>query len=584
MKGKLALFVAGLALFFSLLYIWLSRVTIARSENHEKQVFITKVISRISQVIQNEKQRMATICFNWAAWDGMYEYAEKPTREFESQSMPAAVIPEYDLNLVVILNKRRQVIYHEGYLRSPLHPIRVMPGKAQNRSFWEALTRSFEHPGVRSHICLTEHGPLILVSAPILHSDARGPMNGRVLMGRLVDAAFNERIGAAIQERTDLLLPGQPAAGLDAGQARRLLDEKFLLKETRNLLRLFIVHGDDSGRPAYIIRVDADGTLFRLQRRAGLIFLHSLLFSLFLVGLLFYFFTERLLLRRLKDISRRTRDITTFEDLSIRIPEKRRDEIAQLSRDINTMLERLENESARQRQMENRLVMNEKLVATGRLAANIAHEINNPLFAISNSIAVIRGQLKDAGGDVGEVLPLAEKEIRRVRKITKKLLDYGKVNLESFQESDIGLILGTAHDVLKLGGQIGRTAVSWKKREKEMPLRCNPDGLQQVFMNLMKNASEAMGGGGQIHIEVERTGDNYAIHFRDTGPGFPALIQQRIFEPFNTSKEEKGAGLGLYISYHIIKRHGGAMTLEEGPGPGAHLVITLPQRRGAVHE
>ena len=123
------------------------------------------------------------------------------------------------------------------------------------------------------------------------------------------------------------------------------------------------------------------------------------------------------------------------------------------------MLERLENENIRHQEMEHRLVMNEKLVATGRLAANIAHEINNPLFAISNSIAVIKRQIKNASGDIGEVLPLAEKEITRVRKITRKLLDYGKINLETFRESDIDAILDTACEVLKLSKQINSTAI-----------------------------------------------------------------------------------------------------------------------------
>ena len=77
--------------------------------------------------------------------------------------------------------------------------------------------------------------------------------------------------------------------------------------------------------------------------------------------------------------------------------------------------------------------------------------------------------------------------------------------------------------------------------------------------------------------------DAYEIHFRDQGPGFPDAIKKRIFEPFNSSKDAKGAGLGLYISYHIIKRHGGNMILDEACRPGAHLIVTLPRRGGMEH-
>ena len=583
LKTKLALFIAGSGLVFSLSYIWLNHLTISHSGNEQKHILTLKVATRVSEVIANEKKRIGTICFDWAAWDVMYSYAEKPTREFESQSMPAAVIPEYDLNAVIILNRMKQAIYHEGYDRLRRRPVRFDPGHPRNAAFWRNLVLDFERQTLRSFISDSEHGPVILVSAPILHSDTSGPMNGRLVMGRLVNQDFNDRIGAAIQESTTLLLPGQLSGNLDAGQIQRFHRDRLLLTESANSLRVFSVYDDPAGRPVFIVRVDTDRTLFSLQEKAARNFLVSLWLSTLLLGLLLFSFVDRMLLKRLKDISRKTSDITTFEDLSIRVPEERHDEIAQLSQNINKMLERLENENIRQREMENRLVMNEKLVATGRLAANIAHEINNPLFAIANSIAVIKGQLKNTGGDVGEVLPLAEKEIARVRKITKKLLDHGKVNLETFKESDIGTILNTACDVVRLSEQIGGTVIARSLDEKELPILCNPDSLQQVFMNLILNASEAMAGGGTVTVEVERKGDAYAVHFRDAGPGFPDAIKKKIFEPFNSSKDAKGAGLGLYISYHIIKRHGGAMTLEETGAAGTHLVVTLPQRGGMDH-
>jgi two-component system sporulation sensor kinase A len=102
-------------------------------------------------------------------------------------------------------------------------------------------------------------------------------------------------------------------------------------------------------------------------------------------------------------------------------------------------------------------------------------------------------------------------------------------------------------------------------------------------MNLIVNASEAMSGAGAVAIDVERRDDAYDIHFRDQGPGFTAAARKKIFEPFNSSKDTKGAGLGLYISYHIIKRHGGSMKLDEAHAPGAHLVVTLPRRGGTDH-
>ncbi|MCU0235915.1 MAG: ATP-binding protein [Acidobacteria bacterium] len=583
LKTKLALFIAGSGLVLSLSYLWLNHLTISHSLEEQKHILAMKVASRVFEMVASEKKRIGTICFDWAAWDAMFDYADRQTREFESQSMPAAVIPEYDLNIIIVLNRMKKTIYHEGYDRLRKRPVRFDPGHPKNAYIWRKLALDFDRQSLQSFFSDSEHGPVILVSSPILHSDGRGPINGRVVMGRLVNEDFNERIGAAIQESTALLDPARLPGYLDAGQKERLRRDGLLLTEIRQLFRVFCAYTDPEGRPAFVIRADADRALFSLQEKASRNFLVSLWLSTLLLGLLLFGFIDRMLLKRLEDISHKTTDITTFKDLSIRVPEERRDEISQLSQNINKMLQRLEKESIRQREMEDRLVMNEKLVATGRLAANMAHEINNPLFAIANSIAVIKRQLKNAGGDVGEVLPLAEKEIARVRKITRKLLDHGKVNLETFVWSDINAILSTACDVLKLGKRSGRTAIVREDGEKELPVLCNPDSLQQVFMNLIVNASEAMAGHGEIAIAVERRPDAYAIHFRDQGPGFPDAIRNKIFEPFNSSKNAKGAGLGLYISYHIVQRHGGAMTLDESGAGGAHLVVTLPRCRGTAH-
>lgn len=574
LKKKIVFFIVGLGLAFSLLFLLFNHLTIYHSQNEQKNIFAAKVASRLSHVIANEKKRIATLCYDLAAWDAMYNYAEKPSKEFEEESLPLNVVAESDLSLVLIVNKNQQVIFHQGFDQESGRFVKFKLQNAVATPLWKSLTHSFSRPELERFITPTEFGPLVTISAPIMHSDGKGPMNGRVVMGRLTDRSLEQRIGASIQEKTTLLMPATLQKDLAQNELRALFEHDFYFKENKNFLSIYSLFRGTTGQATFAIRIDADKTLFNLQEKAALYFLLSLMLSTLLVGLLFFWFIDRMLLKRLRRISARARQILTFEDLSIRIHEEQNDEIAQLSRNINKMLERLEKENVRHQEMEHRLVMNEKL------GANIAHEINNPLFAISNSLAVIKKQIKNASSDIKEVLPLAEKEIRRVRKITEKLLDYGKINLETFKESDIDSILDTACEVLKLSKQIKNTTIIRNKKSGELPIFCNPDSLQQVFMNLILNASEAMNGRGEIAIEAERTGDAYEIHFRDAGPGFPAGVKKRIFEPFNSSKETKGAGLGLYISYHIVKRHSGSIILDEKCQTGSHLIMTMPRRGG----
>ena len=582
-KKKIVFFIAGLGIVFSLLFLFFNHLTIHHSGNEQKNVFARKVASRLSHVIASENKRVATLCCDWAAWDAMYSYAEKPSKEFEADALPDSVVPESDLSLILIMNKNQQVIFHRGFDQASNRFVRFKLQHAAVAPLWKSLAQSFLRPQSESFITPTEFGPLFVISAPIMHSDGKGPMNGRVVMGRLADRTFQDRIGASMQEETVFLPLADLQRDLAQHESRELFTNDFYFKEGNNLLIVYSLFRNKPRKAVFAIRVDVDKTMFSLQERAERNFLLILSLGTMLAGAIFYVFIDRMLLKRLKNISLKTKHITSFEDLSIRIREERHDEIAQLGHDINKMLERLENENIRHQEMARRLIMNEKLVATGRLAANIAHEINNPLFAISNSLAVIKKQIKNPSSDIKEILPLAEKEIKRVRKITRKLLDHSKINLETFKESDLNVILTRACDVLKLSRQSKNTVLVRNDKNAELPVFCNPDSLQQVFMNLLLNASEAMNGRGEITMETELTGNAYKIHFRDSGPGFPDAIKKRVFEPFNSAKETKGAGLGLYIAYHIVKRHGGSMVLDDTYLGGAHLIVTLPRRGGTGH-
>ncbi len=584
LKKKLIFFIAGLGIVFSLFFLFFNQLTIRHSENDQKIIFARKAASRLSRLIAIENQRIETLCCDWAYWDAMNSYSSKPSQEFEKDALPDSVVAESGLSLLLIIDHGQRVIFQRGFDHLSGRAIRFKLRDPLSTPLWKDLVRSFPHPQVERFIAESEFGPLFVISAPIRDSEGRGPMNGRVVMGRLADDAFLQRIGEAMQEEVSLMTPVAVQHSLEPDAWHELSANDFYLSESRIYLNVYSLFRGKAGKVLFAIRVDADKTMFDLQEKAVRSFLFVLLTCTLLTGAIFYRFIDRMLLKRLKSISLKTKHITSFKDLSIRIQDERHDEIAQLGRDINKMLERLENDNIRHQDMERRLIVNEKLVATGRLAANIAHEINNPLFAISNSLAVIKKRIKSPSNDISEILLLAEKEIKRVRKITRKLLDYGKINLETFRESDIHAILQTACDVLKLSKGSKNTVVSRNRTNVPLPIFCNPDSLQQVFMNLILNASEAMDGRGEITIDTQIQGDCYQIRFRDTGPGFPAEIKKKIFEPFNSSKGTKGAGLGLYIAYHIIKRHGGSMALDETQDGGANLIVTLPRKKRVLHE
>ncbi len=221
------------------------------------------------------------------------------------------------------------------------------------------------------------------------------------------------------------------------------------------------------------------------------------------------------------------------------------------------------------------LLQTERLAALGELSAKIAHEVNNPLGIIKNYLVLIRRN--EAGGEGNsEYLDIVSQEIDRIAAIVRQLLDFHRPRVIRFIPIDIGQVLNEV--VSLVGRQMNDAGITIDvKIKKEMPLiMAWPDGLKQVFLNLLINARDAIKGGGQVTIEAGADEMTVTIHFRDTGPGIEERHIPHIFEPFYTTKEQTGGtGLGLSVCYGIIKNHGGSIEYCN-TGPGGCFIVRLP--------
>ena len=211
---------------------------------------------------------------------------------------------------------------------------------------------------------------------------------------------------------------------------------------------------------------------------------------------------------------------------------------------------------------ENALIRSEKLAAMGRLAGIIAHEINNPLEAISNAFFLLR-EHPSLDSEARHYAELAEQELTRVTHITKQTLSFYRESQEPVRVS----IFEVLDNVLEL--QSRRLKANGIVLDKQFRSSCAiqgyPNELKQVFLNLIANAIEAMKDGGCLRIKVdeqmeEGTGrQGVKVSVFDTGSGIDAKFAKRVFEPFFTTKETKGTGLGLWISRGIIQKYEGTL-------------------------
>ena len=227
------------------------------------------------------------------------------------------------------------------------------------------------------------------------------------------------------------------------------------------------------------------------------------------------------------------------------------------------------------------LVMSEKLASIGEITAGVAHEINNPVAVIQGNVDVVRLTLGEQAEPVKTELDLIDRQIMRIGGIVGKLLqfarpsDYGKfeehVNLRDVTQDSLGLI----------DHVYASKDIEVKLEFADVPdVKINPSELQQVIINLIINAVQAMDGKGTLTIQshvFERNGKNgVCLVFHDSGPGISKDTVNTIFDPFFTTKRAKGTGLGLSISQTIIQTAGGIITADNHPEGGALMLIWLP--------
>jgi len=228
------------------------------------------------------------------------------------------------------------------------------------------------------------------------------------------------------------------------------------------------------------------------------------------------------------------------------------------------------------------LVQAEKMAAIGRLAASIAHEINNPLQAIHNSLHL---SLHERLGEDRRLqyLTMAQVEVQRLIEIVQRMLDFYRPSRGGVVPTDVNSIaenvLALAHKRLQHGHIRVHTYLS-----PDLPLvPVVSDQITQVFLNIVINAVEAMPSGGDLRLEtmLSEDGEWVLVYFHDTGPGMSAEQIANLFEPFYTTKPD-GTGLGLAVSYGIIERHGGTIEISSQPGEGVTFVVKLPVHRAGA--
>jgi len=225
------------------------------------------------------------------------------------------------------------------------------------------------------------------------------------------------------------------------------------------------------------------------------------------------------------------------------------------------------------------MVQAAKLAAIGELAAGIAHEIKNPL-----QVLMLHLELVQAGKPLPNWIEMFSKQVKRLSDITLRLMNFARNVSEDVQMEPINVNKAIEDIVAMVQHEFTGSGIEFALSygEELPPVTGNANYLQQVFLNLLLNARDAMPRGGTITIATAMTGFHVSIRIADTGSGIPKEIQEKVFKPFFSTKGEKGTGLGLAICSKIIGQHRGEIKVESEPGAGTAFTIFLPVWRATA--
>jgi signal transduction histidine kinase len=254
------------------------------------------------------------------------------------------------------------------------------------------------------------------------------------------------------------------------------------------------------------------------------------------------------------------------------------DEVGLLAASFNEMSRKMARDIERLKELNDHLIRAEKLAAAGTLAAGVAHEVNNPLASISSLIQILQAR-SDVDDEAREMLRLVSIQISRISQVLKDMMDFARSRPAARKPLDLNELVESTIRLASFDRTFGKLRIS-TEFERDLPLaEADADQMQQVFLNILLNARDAVAEGGKIVVgtRYQPVRGKIVVSFVDNGPGITSEDLTHLFDPFFTTKQSKnGTGLGLAVCYGIVTAHGGRIQVTPGETCGTIIEIELP--------
>jgi signal transduction histidine kinase len=243
-----------------------------------------------------------------------------------------------------------------------------------------------------------------------------------------------------------------------------------------------------------------------------------------------------------------------------------REDATELRHDVDQLLERLASQ----------LDVASRLAAISRLTGGVAHEIKNPLNAISLRLDFLRAKLGESGEEeLIKDIEVLSKEVQRLDRVVKTFLDFSRPVEVHFEDVDLAELTREVADLMTPPAQLAHVALDVESPSGPVPLRGDADLIKQAVLNLVTNAIEAMKEGGSLHLKTACNNGAVTLEVSDSGPGIPPAMRNKVFQLYFTTKG-KGSGIGLAMTYRAVQLHNGTIEFESAEGHGTTFRLQFP--------
>ncbi len=516
------------------------------------------------------------LCSDWAHRNEMADAVHHWTSDFAQKNLPDGICDDYNMDILLVLDRNGKVLFTQtarDRFRSTFVP------EAQSKTM-ESLLNTLRSQSYRLNgLTLLTGTPFYVQTQPVTNeAETEEPPvpQGYLVMARHLGNSFTSRLSTVLQLPTQMAVFNLKDNAIPAwfsGSTSSLNTGLIRFQHNPRYLEVIsYIAGTPSGT-GLILRITADKTHSFASRNVlwGLLIfllLTSSLMALHLNG------TQRLFKRRLHFL------LSIVGKISGRlsIPTARihaMDDLDSLHEVLNNLYWNLQKIEKEKEKLRSREMIREKLVSAGRIAAELSHEILTPIRVIQNCLSPIQRKLSTSSltDKDREMFDMVQKELNEMENLTRNLLRFFREDEVDGSSTELIPVVRSAIERFQaITGENGPTLLFQVNGNGRIFVSARQ--LEQVLLNLLRNAMEA--ACTEIRVSTSIKDDVILVRVSDDGDGIPEEIRNRIFEPFFTRKKKRGVGLGLNISYNIIRNYDGELFLEENEQMTTCFVIQLP--------